>query len=155
VRELAIIEGGDMARAKRFALFTFVFLLLAAFTSTARLYNLDTGEVLAADYENNGLGRGSITVKTPSGKVLVGEYATISGMGYSTGMGTATAGGTGGYAWAVAQGFSFNQPGQQYGSATVAGDGLVIDIIYVVDPWTGNGHGVGKDNQGHHYRVHL
>jgi len=82
-----------------------------------------------------------------SGKQLNGEYTTISDMSYSTSFGTATASGSGGYAWATAQGFSFNQPGKQFGSATIVGDGAIIDIIYVVDPWTSHGHGVGKDNK--------
>ena len=129
--------------------------ILSACGTTARLYNLDTGEVLNATYQNYGTGHGQITAKTASGKTLVGEYTTISGASYSTGVGTASVSGTGGYAWAVGQGFSFNQPGQQYGSATLVGDGLVIDIVYVVDPWTGHGHGVGKDNHGGKYKVQF
>jgi hypothetical protein len=130
-------------------------LLLAGCATTARLYNLDTGEVLNASFENYGTGHGQITVKTASGNLLSGEYSTISGAGFSSGVGTATVTGSEGYAWATAQGFSFNQPGQQYGSATVAGDGLVIDIIYVVDPWSGHGHGVARDNRGGKYKVQF
>lgn len=130
-------------------------LLLCGCATTARLYNLESGEVLNATYQNYGTGHGQITVTTPAGKTLMGEYTTISGAGYSSGVGTATVSGTGGYAWATAQGFSFNQPGQQYGSATVVGDGLVIDIVYVVDPWTGHGYGVGKDNHGGRYKVQF
>ena len=128
---------------------------LAGCTTTARLYNLDTGEVLNASFENNGSGHGQITATTATGKPLVGEYTTISGASFSSGFGTASARGGGGYAWATAQGFSFEQPGQQYGSATVVGDGLVIDIVYVVDPWSGHGHGVGKDNHGGKYKVQF
>lgn len=128
---------------------------LAGCATTARLYNLDTGEILNASFEDYGTGHGSITASMSNGKKLNGEYTTISGMGYSTGFGTATATGSGGYAWATAQGFSFNQPGQQFGSATLVGDGLVIDIVYVVDPWTSHGHGVGKDNKGGKYKVQF
>ena len=128
-------------------------LALSGCVTSARLYNLDSGEVLTATYENNGSGHGQITVRTPSGQILVGEYTTISGASYSSGFGTATVSGNGGYAWAAAQGFSFNQPGQQFGSATAVGGGLVIDIVYAVDPWTGHGQGVGKDNRAGRYRV--
>ncbi len=130
-------------------------LLLAGCATTARLYNLDTGEVLNASYQNYGTGHGQITAQTAAGKTLVGEYTTISGASYSSGVGTASVSGSGGYAWATAQGFSFNQPGQQYGSATLVGDGLVIDIVYVVDPWTSHGHGVGKNNQGGKYKIQF
>ena len=131
-----------------------LFLSACSSTSTARLYNLDTGEVLNATYQRSLAGHGQITVKLQSGKILVGEYTTISGATYSTSFGSANVSGTGGsYAWATAQGFSFNQPGQQYGSATVVGDGLVIDIVYVVDPWSRHGHGVGKDNNGGRYKI--
>lgn len=129
--------------------------LLGACSSAGRLYNLDTGEVLGVTYENNGTGRGKITASTPAGKPLVGEYTTISDMGFSSGVATASAKGAGGYAWARAQGFSFDQPGRQYGAATLVGDGMAIDIVYVVDPWTGNGQGVGRDNRGGKYRVHF
>ena len=143
-----------MSAAVRFSFVALCF-LLGSCSSTGRLYNLDTGEVLSVTYENYGTGRGKITANTGSGKTLVSEYTTISDMGFSTGVGTATASGTGGYAWAVAQGFSFSQSGRQYGTATLVGDGMVIDVVYVADPWTGNGHGVGRDNRGGKYRVHF
>jgi hypothetical protein len=129
--------------------------LIVGCASTARLYNLETGEVLTAQYQNYGTGHGKITLTTPAGITLVGEYTTISGASYSSSTASANAVGSGGYAWATAQGFSFNQPGQQYGSATAAGDGLVIDIVYVVDPWSGHGHGVGQDNKGGKYRLQF
>lgn len=128
-------------------------LVFAGCAETAHLYNLSSGEVLTATYQNAGTGHGQITIRTPSGQVLTGEYSTISGMSYSTGVGAAFASGTGGYAWATAQGFSFNQPGQQFGHAIAAGNGLIIDIVYAVDPWSGHGSGVGKDNRGGRYRV--
>jgi hypothetical protein len=144
-----------MEQLPRIGVIGFLVCLLAACGTTARLYNLDTGEVLNATYQNYGTGHGQITAKTAAGQTLVGEYTTISGASYSSGVGTASVVGTGGYAWATAQGFSFNQPGQQYGSATLVGGGLVIDIVYVVDPWSGHGHGVGKDNQGGRYKLQF
>ncbi|MEN3809810.1 hypothetical protein ABH309_06195 [Chromobacterium piscinae] len=129
--------------------------LLLGCTSTARLYSLETGQVINASFENYGAGHGKITATTPEGKLLSGEYTTISGMAVSNSFGSANVSGTSGYAWATAQGFSFNQPGQQYGSATIVGDGTVIDIVYVVDPWTSHGHGVGRDNNGKRYKLQF
>lgn len=129
--------------------------LVAGCVTTARLYNLDTGEILNATFENTGSGHGNITAIASDGKKFSGEYSTISGMSYSTGFSVGNTVGSGGYAWAMAQGFSFNQPGQQYGSATVVRDGLIIEVVYVVDPWSGHGHGVGKDNNGGKYRLQF
>ena len=130
-------------------------LILAGCSSTARLYNLDSGEVMNASFQNYGTGHGKITVTTKEGKNLTGEYSTISGMGYSSVSGSAMVTGSGGYAWATAQGFSFDMQGKQYGSATVVGDGLVIDVVYAVDPWTSHGYGVGKDNKGGKYKLQF
>jgi len=116
---------------------------------------LQTGNVLHASFRKYGTGHGSITATMPEGTTLVGEYSTISGLGYSSGVGTASVTGNSGYAWATAQGFSFNQAGQQYGSAVLSGAGLVIDLVYVVDPWSGHGNGVGRDNRGGTYRVQF
>jgi hypothetical protein len=128
---------------------------LGACVTTAHLYDLDSGEVLSAKYQNYGIGHGTIVLTRANGATLQGEYSTISGMGDSSAETTASATGSGGYAWATAQGFSFNQPGQQYGAAIVAGDGLVIEVVYVTDPWTGHGHGVGKDNKGGRYNLQF
>lgn len=128
---------------------------LAACVTTARLYNLDTGHVMNASFENHGTGHGKITVTAPDGKQLSGEYTTIGDFAYSSGFGTATVSGSGGYAWATAQGFSFGQPGRQYGSATLVGEGLIIEIVYIVDPWSSHGHGVGRDNKGGRYKIQF
>lgn len=143
-----------MKKLARLAATFIVLLLLGCAAPTARLYNLETGEVLHATYQGRGPGHGQITVTTPAGETLVGEYTTFTAVGSPT-FGTATVSGTGEYGWATAQGFSFSQPGQRYGSATVAGDGLIIDIVYVVDPWSGHGHGVGRDNHGGRYKVQF
>jgi hypothetical protein len=142
----------DLLRSFAVCLFL---LLCAGCVTTARLYNLDTGAILRASFENNGTGHGKIVATTAEGKTLEGEYSTISGASFSTGSGFATAAGSGGYAWATAQGFSFNQPGAQYGTAVVTGNGLVIDLVYAVDPWTSHGNGVGKDTKGGRYRLQF
>jgi len=126
-----------------------------ATVTTARLYNLDTGHVLNISFENYGTGHGQMRAVGPDGRQLLGEYTTISDFAFSSGFGTATAFGSAGYAWATGQGFSFGQPGRQYGSATLAGDGLIIEIVYVVDPWSSHGHGVGRDNKGGRYKIQF
>lgn len=123
---------------------------LVACTSTARLYNLRTGAVIRLHYVNNGLGHGEITGTMPNGTKLKGEYSTMSGIrvtGYSASLA--------GFSWARAQGFSFTQPAAQYGTATLAGPGEVIQAIYEVDPWSGNGHGVARDNHGNIYSLEF
>lgn len=131
-----------------------LFSLFGCAVTTARVYNLKTGDVSTASFENNGTGHGKIVLTMANGKSLSGEYSTISDLSYQTTTSHISAtNSAGNMAWAVAQGFSFNQPGRQFGSAIVAGDGLVIDVVYAVDPWTSHGYGVGKDNQGGKYKV--
>lgn len=139
----------------RNCLFSILLLALGGCVTTGRLYNMDTGEVLNASFENYGTGNGQITVTMPDGRKLSGEYSTVSNMSFSSASASANASGSGGYAWATAQGFSFDQPGKQFGSATLVGQGLVIDIVYVVDPWSSHGYGVGKDNKGGRYKVQF
>lgn len=130
-------------------------LLLTACVTTARLYNLDTGEVLNASYSSYGTGHGKITLTRPNGQKLTGEYSTLSDTQMTTSFGSAGVSSGGQYAWATGQGFSFTTPGRQYGSAVCVGDGLVIEVVYTVDPWTGHGQGVGKDNKGGKYRLQF
>jgi hypothetical protein len=130
-------------------------LLVVGCVTTARLYNLNTGEILNATFENTGSGHGNITLVAEDGRIFTGEYSTISGASFSSGFGSGSVSGSGAYTWATAQGFSFNQPGQQYGSAVVVGDGVVIEVVYIVDPWGGHGNGVGRDNKGGVYRLQF
>ena len=124
--------------------------LLFGCASTARLYNVETLEVIYLDFKISVSGHGKITGKLPNGKELAGEYSSLS-------EGSTSAGSVGseGYEWAITQGFSFNQPDVQYGSATLVGDGLVIEIVYAALKWTSHGSGVGRDNQGGRYRVRF
>jgi hypothetical protein len=130
-----------------------VILAVAVFSgcvSTARLYNLDSGEVLAARFKNYGTGHGEITVTLPDGKELKGEYSTLDNSSSSFGTNVTS----GSYGWATSQGFSFSVPHTQYGSAVVAGSGFVIDVVYQVDILS-HGFGVAKDNKGGHYRLQF
>jgi len=137
-------------------LFVLLTIVLCGCVTTARLYNLNEASVIYAKFGNYGIGHAKITAIAPDGEQFEGEYTTLSNMSMSTGFGTASAFSSDNYVWAQAQGFSFNQPGKQFGSAVIVGDrGTVIEIIYAVDPWTSHGSGVAKDNKGNKYRVQF
>ncbi|WP_281951406.1 hypothetical protein [Nitrosophilus kaiyonis] len=145
--------------SNKILLFLFSIIILIIFngcTRHARLYNLNTGNVLTASFKDYGIGHGEITLKMSNGTVLKGEYSTINDTNYNYALINGSAASNDNqYAWAIAQGFSFNQPGKQFGSAIVSGEGIIIDIVYVVDPWTGHGYGVGKDNKGNKYKIQF
>ena len=138
---------------KQIILLLCIAFLLFGCTSTARLYNSETAEVIHLDFKISVSGHGKITGKLPNGKELVGEYSALPGDIASKGTSDASAVGSGDYAWATAQGFYFNEPNVKYGSATLEGDGIIIEIVYAVLAWTSHGYGVGRDNQGGRYRV--
>ena len=121
--------------------------------STARLYNLDTAEMIHLNFKIGVSRHGKITGKLPNGKKLVGEYTTLSVGDTNSETSGANAVDLEDYAWATERGFYFNEPDVQYGSATLEGDELLIEIVFAVWSWTSHGHGVGRDNQGGRYRV--
>jgi hypothetical protein len=138
---------------KQFILLIGIVFLFYGCPSTARLYKLDTADIIHLNFKISVSGHGKITGKLPNGKELVGEYSTLPEGITSKGTGDASAVGSGDYAWATAQGFSFSEPNVKYGSATLKGDGLLIEIVYAALAWTSHGYGVGRDNQGGKYRV--
>ena len=140
---------------KQFILLIGIVFIFYGCHSTARLYKLDTADVIHLNFKISVSGHGKITGKLPNGKELVGEYSSLSEGSTSEGTSGAGSVGSEGYEWAIAQGFSFNQPDVQYGSATLVGDGLVIEIVYAALKWTSHGYGVGRDNQGGRYRVRF
>jgi len=154
----------------------FIVVLLAGCASPAptpaRLYNLDTGDVISAqmDYAENG--HGLMTATLPTSEVCSGEY-TIAGRGRSYGTGpyenpvptdeqatedSAQRSSDGDLSWAEAYGYGAGTFVQPIGSATLAGDrGTVLEIvIYSFYYYHGvHGDGVGRDNHGNWYRVHI
>ena len=128
----------------------------AGCATTARLYDLDGGSVIRTTFTNLGVGHGRIVGTMPDGEPLEGEYSTLSNMRASAKTARAQGLVAGQYSWASAQGFSFDTPGVQYGAAVLSGrDKTVVEIVYVVDPWTSHGTGVGRDNKGRRYRVQF
>lgn len=128
-------------------------LVLCGCSTTAKLYSLDTGEVIHASFENLVRGHGRIQATLADGQVMEGEYSTIGDTSLLRFTATGQAWETDGYAWAAAQGFSFNQPGKKYGRAALVGGGRVIDFVYAVSPVTSDGHGIGRDNEGNLYKI--
>ena len=140
---------------KTFALALTVLMVLAACVGTARLYNLETAQIVTLQFQDLGTGRGRISGSLPNGQAISGEYNTLQGGSRTWGAAHASAVGPGGYAWATAQGFSFNQPNTQYGAATLIGGGLVIDCVYGTSGFPSHGQGVCRDNNGGKYRLHF
>ncbi|MDL1956802.1 MAG: hypothetical protein LWW95_07130 [Candidatus Desulfofervidus auxilii] len=130
-----------------FSLFSILF-GISGCVYTATVYNLDTGEVIYAKFQNYWTGHGKITATMPDGEKLEGKYSTVSGMNMKSVVAA--------FPWAQTYSFYFSQPGMQFGTATLTGDkGTVVEIIYVVDPWSSHGWGVGRDNKGNRYRVQF
>jgi hypothetical protein len=129
-------------------------------TVTARLYRMDDGMVTNIQFTRTGTGHNRGTVTTPDGEVLEWEFSTISGestsWGSIFGSSKTSSGNVSAYGWANAMGFSFNQPGVQYGSFVAIGNkGMAIDGVYAVSSSTNHGYGVGKDNKDRRYRLQF
>lgn len=115
--------------------------------TTGHLYRLDDGSVISIDFEQNGSGHGSINGKSPAGETFKGEYTTLA---------NASAIDRNTYSWTAEMGFPTDSQSLQYGTATAAGSkGTTIEVIYTVNPATGHGSGVGKDNKGNKYRLQF
>ena len=136
----------------------------------ARLYNLDNGDIITAQMAYSSNGHGRMTATLPTGEACAGEY-TIAGRGRAYGSGR--------YAdptddpqemensdrvtgsdltWAEAYGYGDGAYVQPVCSATLVGEkGTVIEIvIYSYYYYHGvHGDGVGRDNHGNWYRIHI
>ena len=136
----------------------------------ARLYNLGNGDIVSAEMAYSGNGHGKMTAELPNGESCSGEYI-IAGRGRSYGPGPyadptrdpqelqnseRTTGE--GMTWAEAYGYGEGTFVQPVGSATLVGQrGTVIEIvIYSYYYYHGvHGDGVGRDNHGNWYRIHI
>jgi len=131
--------------------------ILSGCTVSARLIRTDDGMVTNLQFMRSFTGHKRLTYTNPEGEVFDLEYTTLSGGSFGwTSLGTplAASGGASAYGWAGSMGFSFNQPGVQYGSFVAIGNkGTIIEGVYAVDPITNHGHGVAKDNHDRPYRM--
>jgi hypothetical protein len=140
---------------KLFLVGVVIFLTACTITRTARLYDLDTGQVLHATMATHGTGHGEVTVVTPDGKTLTGEYSTVSNGQFSSSSANAMVNVGGTFGWANAQGFSVTRSSAVVGSGVVTGSGIVLEVVFQVDSFTKHGDGVGRDNKGHKYRLEF
>jgi hypothetical protein len=91
-------------------------LVLIGCALKARIYNLDTGQVLVATFKYSGSGKGPIEITLPSGEVCKGEYVTVAGGSTAWGSVFATVYGPAGYATAAGIGYSGSIPwGRNWG----------------------------------------
>jgi hypothetical protein len=151
-----MVDRQSIRRVGLFALLAAI-LVCAGCTITigARLYDLDSGDVLQASVDTHGTGHGEIRVYAKDGTILVGEYSLVR-QGLFSSSTTSVSGEVGGqYGWARAQGFTVTGSMAKVGSGVVAGNGTVLEVVFEVDGLTAHGYGVGRDNKGHKYRLEF
>jgi hypothetical protein len=129
-------------------------LVLVGCALKARIYNLDTGQVLVATFNYSGSGKGPIEITLPSGEVCKGEYLTVAGGSMAWGSVFATVYGPAGSATATDTGYSGSIENKQKGSAIVTGNqGTVVECEYVTTAAGAEGYGACKDNKGNRYKL--
>ena len=119
-------------------------------TSSAKLHNLDTGEVIPLKLKNYGIGEGEIVGELPNGKEAIGAHVLVSGGVTNWGNNDCKID-SGGCEWAKSLGFAFNQPNTKYGYAVLVADRVLIKLMYAIDRRTS--YGCGIDNNGRKYRL--
>lgn len=141
-----------------FLLLSITLVVLAGCSVSARLIRTDDGMATNLEFMRSFTGHNRLTFTNSEGEVFDLEYTTLSGGSFGWGSSSSTAhavsGSVSAYGWANSMGFSFSQPGVQYGAFIATGNkGTVIDGVYAVDAFTNHGHGVAKDNKDRPYRV--
>ncbi len=130
--------------------FALAVLFFTGCASSARLHNLDTGEVIPIKLKNYGIGEGEVVGKLPNGKEAIGAHILMSG-GVANWTTHDCQIAPGSCEWAQSQGFSFDQPNTKYGYAVLVADSVLIKIMYAIDRHTS--YGCGIDNHGQKYRL--
>ena len=125
-------------------------LYFAGCTSSARLHNLETGEVIPIKLTNYGIGEGEITGELPNGKEAIGAHVLVAGGVTNWGADDCQID-SDGCEWAKSLGFPFNQPDAKYGYAVLVADDVVIKLIYAISHRTS--YGCGIDDNGQKYRL--
>lgn len=131
----------------RIAVVAALLLALAACTRYARLYNLETGDVLRASFKDSPAAGGMMTVTMPWGETLTGEYTVMRagssewGSIYVLGVGTAA-------------GSASSMQHLNQGSAIATGpQGTILECEFVASSVSGNATGGCRDNKGNTYRL--
>jgi len=143
---------------------------------TARFYNLASGEIVNATLDDFTKGHGKISATLASGENLFGEYtlSQFSSRSYpinpypnlpythreddfTTNNDFLTKSDENRQSWPVEYGYSPNAIVSPLGTAILAGEkGTVLEIvIYSLNYNYSYGDGVGHDNKGNKYRVHI
>ena len=129
------------------------------FCYSAKLYDLNDAKVIQVYWHRLRNGSGNIYAEI-NGEKLKGEYATQTNRGSSVLIGStsmnAYSGGQSLSAWGQSIGFSYNDPGMQYGSFVIIGNrGTSIECDYKVNPNDSHGvfTGIARDNHGKTYRL--
>jgi len=131
-----------------------VALSLSCGARKARLYNLDSGQVLNASFTWGGSGKGKLTIVMPDGEQCTGEYVTVPEGSSTWGSVFGTVYGPGGSVSGSATGYSVSVEGKQKGTAIATSNkGTVIECEYVTSSWSPQGYGACQDNKGTVYRL--
>lgn len=125
-----------------------------AITASARIYNLDSAEVMQASFRYTGSGKGPISVMKPNGTACAGEYVTVAG---------------GSVGWGAIFGTVYSAAGSGTGSGTVitsqmdlmqrgaavarCDDDMVVECEYLTVAGRAQGFGACKDNRNGRYRL--
>lgn len=124
----------------------------------ARLYALDDGQVIHIQLYRLSVGHGRATGTRPDGGVLEGTYSLMPASTAPKGGGTsAPEPGSADLNWAQHYGYNQGAAHQPRGTGTLTGAaGFTMHfVIYSIDAETGYGTGLGRDNKGEWYRLHV
>jgi hypothetical protein len=118
-----------------------------AVTRQARLYDVDSPNVLVAGFRDAGMGHGPIWIgEKLESATCRGEYVTVP---HGTN-GWGTIYGQRGFATVAGAATDTDQPGRAIVSCS---DGRVIECEYVTSSLTGSGNGACRDNRARRYRL--
>lgn len=132
---------------KRFAI-AVALLACGACVHQARIYNVDSGQILIASFKYSGTGNGDLWLGTTSFKAAAckGEYVTVPSGDF--GWGNIYSGGQ--MAMAQISSMSADQRGSAVATCV---DGTVYQCEYVTSAYTAKGSGACRDNRGTNYRL--
>lgn len=126
----------------------------------ARLYNLDSGDVVSIQLHKFQSDGGRATGVMSTGETLEGEFSLMGeNPNLTKGKDLQRSGlmKSAETTWSEAYGFSTSAKATPLGTGTLVGSqGTVLQLVlYTADKWEARGDGVAKDNHGNWYRLHI
>jgi hypothetical protein len=124
----------------------------------ARFYALDGERIIKVDLYRLNEGHGQATGKLPDGRLLRGDYdLTAASSTPHDDQSTAAQSGAVALSWAEQYGYTDASDPHPRGSGTLSGDNgfSMRFVIYSIDTASGYGTGLGRDNTGTWYRIHV